>query len=393
MRLKRRPEEFIVEEVADIKPLPSGRYSLYRVKKFKANTMDVIRDLSRRLKVPLGSLSYGGLKDRYSVSTQYVTVDRDVRFDVKARNYEAIYLGKVDEPMGKSKVLGNRFDITLRGFPPEGKDSVLKACGEAKRFGFVNYYGDQRFGSARHGKGFFAKRLIERDYEGALRLLFTPSKKDGSKARRFKRCVMENWGSWRECLELAEYPYERRILSFLSGRRLSSTNIKKALELIDHEILLLFLHAYQSYIWNETVGRLISKLCKDTFEVSYSMGVMVFYRVLEDKELSSLLGLEVPFPGPKLEPEAPWGDYMLSVLKSEGIEGLEHFKTHIKGGLFETHRRRVLVFPEDLEVDLFQDDRPDSLAVRLRFILPSGSYATTLMKRVFGSTPGVSFEA
>ncbi len=383
MKLKRSPYDFVVQEMVKLDVKRKGRYSLYLVKKFGANTMDVIRDMARRMRISPSSISYGGLKDRYAVSSQYVTVDGDFRWNIKARNYEAIYLGKVDEPMERGKIEGNRFTIKLKGFPKDREEDLQREIELVKEFGFVNYYGDQRFGSARHGKGFFAKKLIERDYEGALRLLFTPSRKDGSKLRRLKRCVLENWGNWERCVSMAEGE-EKKILLFLSGKKMTKGNFKKAIELMNHETLLLFLHAYQSFIWNETSKGVVERFFDDRFYVSYSAGEMAFFRSSKGVP-EEVLALEIPFPGPKLKPEGIWGEIMLEVLKREGIGGLENFKTHVKGGLFETHRRKFIVFPRNLSYRLLNGD------VELSFELPSGSYATTLLKRVFGAIDGVDF--
>ena len=45
--------------------------------------------------------------------------------------------------------------------------------------GFPNYHDEQRFGSARLGKGFIARRLIEGDLNEALKLyMATPAAND-----------------------------------------------------------------------------------------------------------------------------------------------------------------------------------------------------------------------
>ena len=373
----------MVEEVATINPSSSGSYSLFKVTKKGANTMDVARDMAKRLKIPPEDVSYCGLKDRYSISTQYMAAKGDFRFDIKARNYQAIYQGKIDEPLKRSHLVGNKFKVVVRCLEEKKAEKALEEADLVKEYGFPNYYDDQRFGSARHKKGFFAMALIKKKYIEALKLLLaTPSRHDEKRVKRFKRCVKENWGNWEKCLDLAVYPYEKRILRFLSGKDLSEKVAKRAIELMDHEYLLLLLHAYQSFIWNETVKRIVEGTCQDFFRVKYSVGYMSFYRDPGDA-FGKIKDLEIPFPGPKINLEGLWGDAMGEVLKNEGIESIARFRTRVKGALFETHRRRMVVFPEDLRVEVGEDEAFEGKKkITVSVFLPSGSYVTVLIKRI-----------
>ncbi len=384
MKLKRFPEDFVVEEVINVEPCGQGEFSLFRLVKKGANTLDVIRDLSKRLKVSFNDISYCGLKDRYSLSIQFIAVRGNIKRDVKARNYEVCYIGKIDEPLGRDKLLGNLFKVVVRDLERGVDEYVGSNVEDVIKFGFVNYYDDQRFGSARHGKGFFAKELINRNYEKALKLLIaTPSRYDEKKVKRFKRCVRDNWGRWEECINLAVYPYEKRILSYLRGRKPTPSNIKKALELIDHEYLLLLLHAYQSYIWNEVVKGVLREMNLELFPVRYAVGELLFYKKLNDGVFKELRDMLIPFPGPKLKPEGLWGKVLLDVLKREGIGDIKNFKTRIKGGLFETHRRKVVVFPKDLTWSVEDDDvYKGKKKLHISVFLPSGTYVTILLKRI-----------
>ena len=373
----------MVEEVALITPSNSGPYSLFKVTKRGANTMDVARDMAKRLKISPEDVSYCGLKDRYSISTQYMAAKGDFRFDIKAKNYQAIYQGKLDEPLRRTHLIGNRFRVVVRCLEGDAVERALEEVDLVKKYGFPNYYDDQRFGSARHGKGFFAKALIKKNYIEALRLLLaTPSRHDEKRVKRFKRCIKENWGNWEKCLDLAVYPYEKRILRFLSGRKLSEGTAKRAIELMDHEYLLLLLHAYQSFIWNETTRRIVEKICPEFFRVKYSVGYISFYRD-PGKAFGEIKDLEIPFPGPKITLEGLWGAAMEEVLKDEGIESMGRFRTRVKGALFETHRRKMVVFPEDLRIESGEDEVFEGKRkLTVSVFLPSGSYVTVLIKRI-----------
>ena len=73
MKLKFRPEDFQVEEMLRLRFTRSGRYSICRLEKRDWSTIDLLRHIERKYR--LRRLSRAGLKDRYSCSLQYVSVE------------------------------------------------------------------------------------------------------------------------------------------------------------------------------------------------------------------------------------------------------------------------------------------------------------------------------
>ena len=386
MKVKRTPQEFQVEEVVEISPGQKGEYALYRLSKWGANTLDVLRDVARRMGLPFSSIGYGGLKDRHALSHQYITVRGGRAQDLRGKNYRLHYLGPSEVPMGREKVLGNRFSILVRDLDL-GPEEVQQEVELVRLYGLPNYFDEQRFGSARHGQGFVAKELILGHYERALRLLLAvPSRWDEAAVKRFRRCVAESWGDWAKGIDLAPTPWERRLLEFLRGKRPSKGTLKKAFSLLDREQMTLLLMAYQSFLWNETVKGILKRLGVETFVVPHLVGEHFFWRRLEEGALRELEGLEVPLPSPRLRGQGLWREVLEEVLEREGIGTLANFRTKVKGGVFKAHRRRVPLRPEGLQVQVASDElHPGRQKVFLRFFLPPGSYATLLIKRLFGA--------
>jgi tRNA pseudouridine13 synthase len=66
VKLKVVPQDFIVEEVADLEvSRESGPYAVYRLTKSSWDTFDLLDLLSRRIGVPRDAISVGGMKDRH----------------------------------------------------------------------------------------------------------------------------------------------------------------------------------------------------------------------------------------------------------------------------------------------------------------------------------------
>ncbi len=376
MRIKERPEDFVVYEVADIAPEGKGDYALYRLVKRGATTWDVIGDLARRLRLKADQIQYGGLKDRHAVSYQFLTIKHGPKRDLEGRNYRLEYLGQTTRQMSKARLKGNHFRILVRGVSAQGLEEEIRLVA---RYGVVNYFDDQRFGSAKHGQGFALREIILGNYERALYLLLVEgSQYEMKRTAEFRRCLRKNWPHFKACLELAPSPWERRLLEFLSAHRPSKRTFKRALSLVDKEYLLMLCHAYQAYIWNETVKLYLRSLGLELFSVPYLLGEHLFYREVPEKIWPELSEQKIPLPSPRLKLDERIKTLMEKVLEKEGIPSLAKFRTLIKGAMFKTYPREVVVVPQDLRFEPVEEE-----GVRLEFFLPKGSYATVLLKRLF----------
>lgn len=383
MKIKVRPEDFIVKEILSRAPEKRGSYVLAMIKKRNTNTIDVLRDISRRLGVKFEDISYCGMKDRYSLSYQYVSIPKDQFRSIKAKNYELEAVGYVEKPLSREDLLANEFEITVRDVSlPD--DIVEKRLDEVKRWGFVNYYDEQRFGSARHGKGFVVAELMKGNFENALKLYMVEySRHDDKKIKKWKRLVKEKWRRWDESLIEGSGVY-RRILEFLITRPPSKNTFKKAFSFVDDREKTILISAYQSYIWNRVTVELIRRNFSDDdlIEVPQLYGTISFYRTLEGKDY--LRDIEIPAISPKMRLEGDLKTIVEEVLKAEGIDGIENFKLPLSGWLFRSYKRRLIVFPEELKYYKDLDEiNPGKKKWVLKFRLPSGSFATILLKRIF----------
>jgi tRNA pseudouridine13 synthase len=75
-RLRLTPEDFVVEERLGFAPSGSGQHLLLRVRKREANTQWVARALARSVGCRPPEVGYAGLKDRHAVAVQWFSVPR-----------------------------------------------------------------------------------------------------------------------------------------------------------------------------------------------------------------------------------------------------------------------------------------------------------------------------
>ncbi|MCK4941307.1 tRNA pseudouridine(13) synthase TruD, partial [candidate division WOR-3 bacterium] len=248
-------------------------------------------------------------------------------------------------------------------------------------YGFPNYFDEQRFGSARHRQGFIAKKLIHQHYKGALKLLLCHSyKEDGLRERRFKRYCMNHWRDWQGCLNIAP-PFYRSIIEHLTGH---SKDFKGAIKKIDREFLNLYLLAYQSFLFNEVLLMVVKKYGVSNVKMKYSQGEFVFYRRLRSTQ--DVRRLSIPMINEKTKLTADVGKIISSVLRKEDItlKGMALQKMRLRGARFKSFERAVIVFPADFTVTRPQPDEiyKNRYKCQVKCILPPGTYATILVKRL-----------
>jgi tRNA pseudouridine13 synthase len=381
MKIKVKPSDFFVAERINIAPEEKGKFALYRLEKTYWNTLDLLFYLQKR---------YGfkrfqrlGLKDRYSHSIQYLANPWVIKKPIIEKNFSLHFLGFINEPLRNEHLLGNFFRITIRDLKQEEGERILSHLPTVREYGFPNFYDEQRMGEARHREGFFAKSLIRRDYESALKqYLATPSPYDERRVRKFKVFLKENWGRWEEAKALA--PKEAKpVLNYL---RAKATDFKGAVKKMPKDLLTLFINSYQAYLWNEILALFLESLeGVELKPVAYRFGKLYFYKEIPEGLKDYLLGLYLPAPAPKAKFDKKIEALVKEVLRKEGmsIEDLK-LKLKMRGVYFKPYLRKVVVRPEDLESKGLEADEiyPGKMKLELSFSLPPGSYATILIKRL-----------
>lgn len=396
MKIKSRPEDFVVEEIANLSLQPrKGEYRIYSLKKWGWNTLELISEIARLLKKPASDVDYAGLKDRYALATQYISIKGAAPEKITGKNFEAKLIGFQDRPMGADLIIKNRFEITLRDLTEKECNTILNNLELVQEYGFCNYFDEQRFGSVRHKKGFVTKRLILGHYQGALKLYFTPSKWDSSELKRKKKTILENWGNWSRILrDLENAPIsDKRIFEYLLNH---PKDFRRATNYLDKRMMALLVSVYQSYIWNETLKEFLSLEGIDTFPVPYLLGEVLFYNRLPLEKLKRFKNLELPVLDSKVQVK---DEVLLAatqkVLGAEKIEQKDLDFHRYPRVRFRSTLRKIITFPEELKVNPSEPDETRSvhrvkrdelnkgkLKLLLRFFLPRGSYATMLIKRL-----------
>jgi tRNA pseudouridine13 synthase len=392
MKIKVRAEDFIVREEATLQPVPRPQaHAIFRLTKQNWDTFDLIDLLARRLKIPKQDVSTGGIKDRHGKTEQFVSIKnrRGMLAAVRAlppeENFHLEFLGYHAAAISAGQIRGNRFAVTIRDILPGEAERIRSNAEIVSRWGVPNYYDEQRFGSARHGKGFMGKEIFRGSRERALRLYFEPSKLDNSRIRALKSSVLENWYHWDLCLKDAFGEY-RKLLTYLSEHRRA---FHKALGLIDRGYLVFVLNAYQSFLFNRILSEYLEDLQKEhgfaADTISYSQGRFLLYRELPEALFEHLRSKNLPVPGWDSRITDPGiAEIVALVLEHEGIE-LKDLKVRQLSRIYINGvERSSILLPQDFSVGEAEEDElyHNKKKMTLKFFLPRGGYATLIIKRL-----------
>ncbi len=380
--IKAIPEDFVVEEIAELPLTKTGEFRVYQLTKKNWTTPDVIRFLAKLLSISPKAIAYGGKKDKHGLTSQYITIRSQRDFSLEEKNFSLRSVGFMRKSMSPALIKGNKFCITIRNLTEV--ESILANLEEVKVYGFPNFFDDQRFRGTDFSLGFFADRILRGHYNGALQIFLQSqnvNRADKNGQERVARFIA-NWRDWEKCLELAQGLTEKRIFRTLLLR---PDDFLAALEKIPREEISMAYAAFGSHLWNELLRKLLTEKIGGLKEYQAESGTFYFWKSLEEPVFDYLKNLKLPTPAAKMHfPDELSRSLYLKILEENNLK-FSSFRTRaLSRVFFRSFQRKVLVYPENLEIIERRADELHSKkkALLLSFTLPRGAYATMLIKRI-----------
>jgi len=390
MKLKQRPEDFRVEELTTVVPGNEGEFALYHLEKTGWTTPDALAAVRRRWQIDFRRLSYGGLKDRHAVTSQYITIHRGPKRDLTHERVAVAYLGQCSRPFTAADILANRFSVTLRAMSDTAVSQATATLGQVERAGLPNYFDDQRFGSVGDPPEFVAREMVFGRFEAALKLaLAAPYDYDRADAKHEKRLLGELWGDWAALKGKLPRGHARSLIDYLTTH---PTDFKGAVARLRPELQGLYLAAYQSHLWNRMLAAWLSANipAEDLVCVDLKLGRLPAPLRVPEESRWVWESLSLPLPSARLKPEpgASWLPVVEEVLKGEGLTLAELKIRGLQKPFFSKGDRPACVWPANLTHATHTDElNAGRRKLVLSFELPRGSYATMLVKRITSRPP------
>lgn len=399
MKVKYKPEDFIVEEVLKegmILENARERYKVYLVQKKMLDTLSVMYDISRRLKIQRNRIYSCGLKDKYAIAKQYIAVEvENAPKKISGQNWEAQMVGSAKAPLSAKSIFRNIFRITLRDIHPEEVKEYENNIKIVSSVGFPNYFDEQRFGSARHFADekinqddildFIGKRALQGDWEGALKIHFQAlSDSDRSRVKKFKKIMREKWGKWSECLVEAQEKNDIDVLRYLVRKQ---NDFKGAFFRIDSRLARLYLEVYQNFIFNEILCEIIKQRFPHHYLFPYFVGNLVFPYRPDISNVSIVKNIIIPLPHKDAQIPHEITEIYHKILERERVS-LQMFDTGDPKINFAKSMRNAWERPEQLNWKIQDDEYHQGMKkIEISFSLRPGTFATVLIKNITPLNP------
>ncbi|KAL9183564.1 hypothetical protein ACHAXT_004420 [Thalassiosira profunda] len=369
---------------ADRKPWPKDRPDFLRFVMYKENidTGVAAKDVCRTAHLnPKRGIGYAGMKDKRGITTQFCSVYRMEKEQLLAVNARGgndgagggntsksgasiIKLGSFaysSEEVRLGRLSGNRFDIVLRNVDV-GEDAgqmsrhlqvqqKLEKAGVAlKDRGFVNYFGMQRFGKF-NDTHLVGIAVLKGDFEGAVGIIMREKTNEWPRiaearrqwATRFDSIdVANDEDAAREAEMKCARAIQRDLGRFMMCEKSIANSLsrkprdyKRAFGSISKNMRSMFLHAYQSYLWNKVASHRIESggstevRAGDLILVEEGQGGSSglkgkVVKVLDEQDVKDgryrITDVVLPLAGSKVRyPEGPSGEQFDALLKEDGI--------------------------------------------------------------------------
>ncbi|XP_033301463.1 pseudouridylate synthase 7 homolog [Bombus bifarius] len=241
-----------------------GEYCYFLLHKVNMDTMDALNQLAMNLHLRPNNFSYAGTKDRRAWTTQWVSVRKVLPTDIlrAAKNVRGAYVGNFKfetESLKLGMLNGNSFRIALRNV--SGTDEQIeKTMISLRDHGFINYYGLQRFGTVATIPTYeIGKALLQGKWNEAINLILKPREEEQDEDLVEARKIYEETKDASAAYNRIRR-YDKIEATLLKGLSISGIhNPQGALDSIPRNARLMYIHAYQSFVWNYMVSRRIKE--------------------------------------------------------------------------------------------------------------------------------------
>jgi tRNA pseudouridine13 synthase len=148
-RVGPEPEDFRVDEVPAYAASGKGEHQYVRAQKRLITTQELAKRLGRAAGVQERDVGYAGMKDKYAVTTQWLSVSSKTPLTKEldlGPGVEILEVTRHENKLRTGHLLGNRFTITLVGVHEDGLARATAIVARLREDGLPNYFGAQRFG-------------------------------------------------------------------------------------------------------------------------------------------------------------------------------------------------------------------------------------------------------
>ncbi len=389
------------------------RFLLCELVKRNWDTFIAVKNVAKALGIDQKRVQFAGIKDAKAKTAQFVSL-KDVSVEaaqaVTIRDVALRPVGYVREPMSLFYLLGNHFTINITSISQpaqEAAEIIEQIHKELDAFGgMLNLFGHQRFGTSRPISHLVGKALFGGDFEGAAMLFMAKPSTNEHPNSRQARQELQATGDFERALQ--DFPkqlrFERLMLAHLAE---NPRDFLGAFRRLPEKLQILFVQAYQSYLFNRFVservkhGLPLNEAVEGDFVVGVERSGLPLTTVAKIATAQTLLDVNAQVKAGKLRVALPlfgfrqklsggeMGQLEQQVLVQEGTSeaSLKPNELTIAGGKGGLRTAVAPIRDFKLQNVWAEDDRATA---KLSFMLYRGSYATVVLREIIKPTNPVA---
>ncbi|MCX6818096.1 MAG: tRNA pseudouridine(13) synthase TruD [Candidatus Aenigmarchaeota archaeon] len=359
VKIKQLPEDFVVREIFEKQPHREGwktedeayiwcdltkrNYDLFRALKF----------LSRRLGVSPKRFGYAGTKDKRAVTTQKISVWNVPLERLQAVRLKDIELSNFEEARERitlGDLKANEFEITVRDIEEREKKAIEHNLEKINKKGFINLFGEQRFGN-RNNTHLVGREILRGNLKEAVWMYLAGEGDNDEEINAFRKQLRES-GDVKEALKNCPRVLRNELI-MLNHLVHEPSDYAGALRRLPKKMRTMLVHAYQSYLWNE-----MARAC--------------------DEATIPLVGIDTNFS------KYTTARKMREIMDNEGVKSADFKIDSMPELSCEGAERERIAVAEKMQWNFASDElNAGKIKCILRFAIPKGSYATVLIDEVF----------
>ncbi|OXB71834.1 UNVERIFIED_CONTAM: hypothetical protein H355_015588 [Colinus virginianus] len=349
-------------------PKSRGSYCHFVLYKENKDTMDAINVLSKFLRVKPNIFSYMGTKDKRAITVQEIAVLRNITGT---------------------------------------DDQIEQAMNSLREIGFINYYGMQRFGTTAVPTYQIGRAILQNNWNEVMDLILKP--RPGAEKGYLVKC-REEWSKTKDpAAALKKLPVKRCVEGQLLRGLLKygMKNIISAFGIIPRNNRLMYIHSYQSYVWNNMVSKRIEEYGLKAVPGDLTLKGATAVPIEEgDVHNYTIHDVVMPLPGfDVIYPKHKIGEAYKEMLVADNLD-INNMRHKIRDYSLSGAYRKIIIRPQNVSWEVVAYDDPriplfttdlDKLegkplpvlptdgkfrALKMEFSLPPSTYATMAIREV-----------
>jgi len=250
---------------------PRDRPSFLQFVLYKENydTTNAMSTIAKHIRVKPNLFTWAGTKDKRGVTAQLVTAFKVTPEKVSIMNsipHSGIQVGNfkfVNHRLLLGQLRGNRFNLAIRKVVQQDDQvddaSITKAVETIQQTGFINYFGMQRFGMTDNPTHLLGQYVLKNDWEQVVTRLL---RSRCSRNYRLKEVIDQFYVDKDANAALQKLSFTNSAIekALLTGYAKSTvTDHSSAFGKLPRNLKTMFIHAYQSNVWNHMVSERVRK--------------------------------------------------------------------------------------------------------------------------------------